>query len=227
MLVGGFSCFWSDQDPVGYTHGGLRNVRLTKIYTKVGDKGMTCLANGTKVPKYHLRIEAYGTVDELNSFTGLLRDQLQQMEQHKAIACIAELMVRLRLIQNELFDVGGELATPVESLDTARQQVVSHESVSRLEKEMDEYNDGLEPLMNFVLPGGHPANSLAHVVRTVCRRAERSVVALANEESVREEVSIYLNRLSDWFFVVGRVISREACVPEILWQQKGKNAPAV
>ncbi len=202
-------------------------MRLTKIYTKVGDKGLTFLANGTKVPKYHLRIEAYGTIDELNSFTGLLRDQLHLMEQHKVMPRIGELLQRLRRIQNELFDVGGELATPKDSLDTLRQQVVTHESVSLLEKEIDEYNDLLEPLANFILPGGHQANAMAHVVRTVCRRAERAVVALASEDSVREEVSIYLNRLSDWFFVVSRVISQEAGVPEILWQQKGKNVPKV
>lgn len=200
-------------------------MRLTKIYTKVGDKGLTYLANGSKVPKYHLRIEAYGTIDELNSFTGMLRDQLHLMDQQKPRPRISELTVRLRRIQNELFDVGGELATPIDALDTVRQQVVSHESVSRLEQEIDEFNDHLEPLANFVLPGGHPANSLAHVVRTVCRRAERAVVALASEDTVREEVSIYLNRLSDWFFVASRVISQEAGVPELLWQQKGKNTP--
>lgn len=199
-------------------------MRLTKIYTKVGDKGLTYLANGSKVPKHHLRIEAYGTVDELNAFVGLLRDQLHLMEHQKSRPRVAELMARLRRIQNELFDVGGELATPLDVLDTSKQQVVHHESVSRLENEIDEFNDHLEPLANFVLPGGHPANSLAHVVRTVCRRAERAVVALAGEETVREEVAIYLNRLSDWFFVAGRVISQEAGVPELLWQQKGKNS---
>ncbi len=202
-------------------------MRLTKIYTKVGDKGLTSLANGVKVPKYHVRIEAYGTVDELNSFTGMLRDQLHLLEQHKGMPRIMELMVRLRQIQNELFDVGGELATPAEVLDIARQQVVTHESVLRLEREIDEFNGLLEPLANFVLPGGHPANSLAHVVRTVCRRAERAIFALANEESVREEVLIYLNRLSDWFFVVSRVISQEVGVPELQWHQKGKNVAKV
>lgn len=202
-------------------------MRLTKIYTKVGDKGLTYLANGSKVPKYDLRIEAYGTVDELNAFVGLLRDELHLMEQHKQLPRIAELAGQLRRIQNELFDVGGELATPVEVLDTSRQQVVSHESVARLEQEIDELNALLEPLANFVLPGGHRANSLAHVVRTVCRRAERAAVALANDVPVREELAIYLNRLSDWFFVASRVISLEAGVPELLWQQKGKNGATV
>lgn len=202
-------------------------MRLTKIYTKVGDKGLTYLANGSKVPKFDLRIEAYGTVDELNAFVGLLRDELHQMEQHKTLPKITEITARLRRIQNELFDVGGELATPVDVLDTSRQQVVTHESVARLEQEIDEFNEQLEPLANFVLPGGHSANSLAHIVRTVCRRAERGIVALANETTVREEVSIYLNRLSDWFFVASRVISQEAGVPELLWQQRGKNGPSV
>ncbi len=193
-------------------------VTLNKIYTRTGDDGRTRLASGAPVSKSDARVEAYGAVDELNAVIGVARLNSGQNDRIDAM---------LGRIQNELFDVGGELATPKESLDTLRQQVVTHESVSLLEKEIDEYNDLLEPLANFILPGGHQANAMAHVVRTVCRRAERAVVALASEDSVREEVSIYLNRLSDWFFVVSRVISQDAGVPEILWHQKGKNVPKV
>jgi len=193
-------------------------LRLTKIYTKVGDKGTTGLANGKVVSKSSLRIESYGTVDELNSVTGLLRDELNDLK----IDHFSGLIEKLLMIQNELFDLGGELATPAESLKVERQQVVSMESVSRLEREMDEFNLLLNPLQNFVLPGGHRANSVAHLARTVCRRAERRVVALASEEELRVECQIFLNRLSDWFFVASRVISLGLRCPEPLWRQKEK-----
>lgn len=193
-------------------------MRLTKIYTKVGDKGTTGLANGKVVSKSSLRIESYGTVDELNSVTGLLRDELNDLK----IDHFSGLIEKLLMIQNELFDLGGELATPAESLKVERQQVVSMESVSRLEREMDEFNLLLNPLQNFVLPGGHRANSVAHLARTVCRRAERRVVALASEEELRVECQIFLNRLSDWFFVASRVISLGLRCPEPLWRQKEK-----
>lgn len=191
-------------------------MRLTKIYTKVGDKGTTLLASGAKVPKDSPRIDCYGTVDELNSFLGLLRDSLEP-------ELFIDLLKQLAAVQNECFDLGGELATPVDLLDPTRQQVVSTASIARLEHEMDHYNESLEPLANFILPGGHRANSLAHVCRTVCRRAERAIVALANAgEAVRDEPRIYLNRLSDWLFIVSRVISQRLKVPEVLWQQARK-----
>lgn len=188
-------------------------MRLTKIYTKVGDKGTTLLANGERVPKDSLRIESYGNVDELNSFLGLLRDGLAAEGER-----FQDLLAQLSLIQNEIFDVGGELATPAPALDTTRQRVVTKAAISRLENEMDAFNEALPPLANFVLPGGHPANSLAHVCRTVCRRAERGVVALAAAEPVRDDVRIYLNRLSDWLFVLSREISKRLGVPEVLWR---------
>ena len=193
-------------------------MRLTKIYTKIGDKGLTMLASGAKVPKDSPRIETYGTVDELNSFLGLLRDTLTSAD----AARFADLTAHIAVIQNEIFDLGGELATPADILDTSRQQVVTHADIARLEQEMDAYNESLEPLANFVLPGGHQANSLAHVCRTVCRRAERLIVSLAGVEQIREEPRIYLNRLSDWLFVASRVISQRLGVPEVLWQQAGK-----
>jgi cob(I)alamin adenosyltransferase len=192
-------------------------MRLTKIYTKVGDKGRTMLADGSKVPKSSIRIHSYGAVDELNSFLGLLKDSLAEHSNRFP----AELE-QISRIQNELFDVGGELSTPTSSLDVSRQQVVSMQSIERLETEMDEYNATLEPLQNFILPGGHSTNSLAHVCRTICRRAERLVVELAQEENVRDEPRIYLNRLSDWFFLLARSISKKLQIEEHLWQQKPK-----
>ena len=196
-------------------------MRLTKIYTKVGDKGMTMLASGVKVPKDSPRIECYGTVDELNSFLGLLRDTLATAA--TKTASFDELIRQLAVVQNEIFDLGGELATPLPALDLTRQQVVGAAQIARLEQEMDAYNEALPPLANFVLPGGHPANSLAHVCRTVCRRAERLLVALAAVETVRDDPRIYLNRLSDWLFVVSRVASQRLGCPEVLWRQAGKN----
>jgi cob(I)alamin adenosyltransferase len=177
------------------------------------------LASGAKVPKDSLRIETYGTVDELNAFLGLLRDTLNASRDRFDFTSLGR---QLAAIQNEMHDLGGELSMPPDVLDVTKQQVVTAASIARLENEIDAMNEALPPLANFVLPGGHPANSAAHVCRTVCRRTERLVVALAREEKVRDEVRIYLNRLSDWLFVASREISRALGVPEILWQQDKK-----
>ncbi len=193
-------------------------MRLTSIYTKIGDKGTTMLAGGIKVPKDSSRIEAYGTIDELNSFLGLLRDKLTQHENQKFKDIVAALLI----IQNEMHDLGGELATPSEILAKSKQQLVGQKDILRLENEMDTYNEILEPLSNFVLPGGHELVALAHVCRTVCRRCERRIVTLANTEQIRDEARIYVNRLSDWLFIVGRTIGSRLKAAEILWQQAGK-----
>lgn len=191
-------------------------MRLTKIYTKVGDKGTTLLAGGERVSKAHLRIEAYGTVDELNSVIGLLRDTLNASIPSQFASIDAQLFV----IQNELFDLGSELATQPKALNLDRQKVVTADDVSRLEREIDAMNEDLQPLANFVLPGGYAPNSLAHLGRTVCRRAERLVVRLRESEvDIRIETQIYLNRLSDWLFVLSRTLSRLAGAPEVLWDQ--------
>jgi len=190
-------------------------MRLTKIYTKIGDKGTTLLASGDRIEKSHLRIEAYGTVDELNSFCGLIADKTLGCKE----ANFDQISQDLFLIQNELFDIGGELATPLDKLNLERQKVISTPEINRLETQIDAHNQHLEPLTNFVLPGGHELNSLAHVARTICRRAERCVVRLAQIEPVRPEVIVYLNRLSDWFFVVSRVISKQLNAEETLWLQ--------
>lgn len=194
-------------------------MRLTKIYTKIGDKGSTMLASGELVPKDSLRIDTYGTIDELNAFLGLWRDTISDVD----LALFSDLIAQVTQIQNEMHDLGGELATPATILDVSKQQVVSKVNIERLEREIDELLKSLPPLTNFVLPGGHRANSLAHVCRTICRRAERLIVALARIEEIRQEPCIYLNRLSDWLFVAGREISRRLNCPEVLWQQKSKN----
>ncbi len=166
--------------------------------------------------KSNVRIEAYGTVDELNSTVAMLRDTIVMDSR------LLDLCEKLSKIQNELFDIGGELSVPLDVLDTERQQVVSMRDVARLESEMDAFNESLRPLENFVLPGGHMANSTAHLVRTVCRRAERAVVRMSEQDAVRDEIRIYLNRLGDWFFVLSRELSRRLGVPEVLWAQNKK-----
>lgn len=189
-------------------------MRLTKIYTKVGDKGKTMLASGEKVFKYSDRIEAYGAIDELNAFVGELCDY------YLTSSPDGEFKTHLKTIQQELFDVGGELATPAKFLDTSKQQVVTKDDIERLENEIDTFNEQLPPLTNFVLPGGHLLNSKAHICRTICRRAERLIVKLADSEDIREETRIYVNRLSDWFFVFSRLLSKANNAEEVLWNQK-------
>lgn len=192
------------------------SIRLSKIYTKVGDKGSTLIATGEKLLKSNIRIEAYGTVDELNAVVGLLRDTIEPDERS------SDLGKSLIKIQNELFDIGGELSVPLDVLNVNVQQVVSMADVERLEREMDIFNENLPPLENFVLPGGHIANSTCHLARTVCRRAERAVVRMSEQDAVRDEVRIYLNRLSDWLFVLSRELSRRFGVPEAMWAQNRK-----
>ncbi len=192
-------------------------MRLDKIYTKIGDGGTTLLANGEKIGKSAQRIEAYGAIDELNSFVGLLVDELSSHSNNDDISHIIKSCI---LIQNELFDLGGELATPAKALRLDLQKVVGPAEISRLELEMDTWTSSLPPLKNFVLPGGCKANSLAHVCRTVARRAEREIVRLAAEDEIRKDCQVYVNRLSDWFFLASRSISKINGAPEELWKQK-------
>lgn len=180
-----------------------------KIYTKTGDSGETGLFGGRRLPKNHARIEAYGTVDELNSFIGLLYDSLDSAHQRTV----------LREVQDRLFTVGSHLACDPEQMpmlpDLADADLVF------LENEMDEMDEKLPPLKNFVLPGGHPTVSVAHVCRTVCRRAERRVVELKSlGEPVEDSVVKYLNRLSDYFFVLSRTIGQNLGAPEIAWKPR-------
>lgn len=176
-----------------------------KIYTKTGDQGETSLFGGRRLLKSDLRIEAYGTVDELNSFLGLVRDSVSG----------ENLKSDLKNIQDLLFAMGSTLATdPAKDLKTPE---VDEDDVKVLEMAMDEMDASLEPLKNFILPGGHPTVSFCHIARTVCRRAERICVALGQTEEVPEILVIYLNRLSDYLFVLSRKLSKDLGVKEVLW----------
>ncbi len=180
-----------------------------KIYTKTGDSGTTSLIGGTRVPKFHIRIEAYGTVDELISFVGLLRDQ--EISSHYKQLLIA--------IQDKLMICASILASDCENCDVKLPQL-SEIDVEVLEKAIDEMESSLAPLTTFILPGGHPAVSICHVVRSICRRAERKTLYLAQEHAVDALVIKYLNRLSDYFFVLSRKISNEKSSEEIKWRPK-------
>ena len=179
--------------------------RLTKIYTRTGDAGTTGLADGSRVAKDAPRVEAIGTVDELNSVIGvLLAEQLPA----DARACLDG-------VQDDLFDLGGELSVPGHTIMTEAHS-------KRLEDALDAFNAKLPALKEFILPGGSRAAGLAHVARTVCRRAERTLVALAKTDPLPPPMLHYLNRLSDLLFVLARVLNRHAGGDDIYWQQ-GKN----
>ena len=179
--------------------------RLSKIVTRTGDQGETGLGDGSRTGKDSLRIGAMGAIDELNSSIGvLLAESLPEAVREE-----------LSAVQNDLFDLGGELAVPGHAMMSERQ-------VLRLEAQVERFNGDLAPLKEFILPGGTRAAALAHLTRTVCRRAERKIVALARKETFGETGRIYLNRLSDLLFVVGRVLNREAGTGDVLWKQ-GKN----
>ena len=179
-----------------------------KIYTKRGDKGETSLLTGTRVPKFHIRIDAYGTVDELNSFIGLLRDKLQS----------EELKSTLLIVQNSLFVIGSQLATDKEGVKNIPE--IDEHDVVFLEKTIDNMEKELEPLTSFILPGGHELVSLCHVARSVCRRAERLAFKISAKEKVNFMIIKYLNRLSDFLFVLSRLLAKELQIIEIKWEHK-------
>jgi cob(I)alamin adenosyltransferase len=183
-------------------------VRLTRIYTRGGDKGDTSLGDGSRVPKQSLRVEAYGTVDEANAAIGLAR--LHMAADPEADAMLAR-------IQNDLFDLGADLCTPEDSRRAAGALRIIAAQVERLEHEIDAVNKDLRPLNSFVLPGGSPAAAYLHLARTVARRAERLVCALAVAEPVNPEAIKYLNRLSDHLFVLSRRFNDNGAA-DVLWQ---------
>lgn len=179
----------------------------TKIYTKTGDKGETSLLGGKKVSKAHLRIDAYGNVDELNSFIGLLKD-------HKEVE--ARIGNQFYWIQEHLFSIGSILATE-NSFKGFELPKITHVEIKQLEVWIDKTSGELPELKNFILPGGHEVVSLCHVCRTVCRRTERSIVALAQQEPVAEDIIIFINRLSDYFFIMARKMAQKLDAPETPW----------
>ncbi len=186
-------------------------VVLNKIYTRTGDKGTTALGSGLRVPKHHLRIASYGTVDEANSVIGLARIHLEPGD--------AEVDAMLARIQNDMFDLGADLCTPEtgEPLDYEPLRI-SERQVERLEREIDQLNGKLDPLRSFVLPGGKPGAAALHVARTVCRRAERLMVELAEQEGevVSQAALRYVNRLSDFLFVASRYVNDQGKA-DVLW----------
>jgi len=183
----------------------------SKIYTKTGDKGTTSLIGGTKVPKSHLRIEAYGTVDELNSYVGLCKDLVPD-EKNKSI---------LQEIQDRLFTTGSSLACDPEKEPKMKIPDLKEDDIKLLENEIDRMNDILPPMKSFILPGGHPAVSHLHIARCICRRAERCCVRLEFEKQEVESIIIkYLNRLSDYLFMLARFTSHQLNVKEIPWKPR-------
>ena len=180
----------------------------TKIYTKTGDSGQTGLFGGKRLSKNHIRIDAYGTVDELNSYIGLIRDTISN----------PTLRLKLKILQDRLFDLGSVLSCDPDK-DFNLQGIIE-EDITFLEEEIDSMTAKLPALKNFILPGGHTTVSFCHIARCVCRRAERKVVALAMEEEV-DEISIrFLNRLSDFLFVLARKLGKDLEVQEVTWQSR-------
>lgn len=180
-----------------------------KIYTKTGDKGTTGLIGGTRVSKSDIRIEAYGTVDELNSQIGILTTY------EIGLDCIST----LREIQHKLFRLGAHLATDREKAEYVTASIITNEDISFIENEMDRMEALLPELTNFILPGGHRAAAIAHVCRTVSRRAERRIIEMASFYQIENESIIYINRMSDYFFVLSRLINIRHEMKEILWKK--------
>ena len=184
-------------------------IKLNKIYTKTGDGGDTALGDGERVLKDSLRVSAYGNVDELNASIGII-----------TLYANTELKRKLKNIQNDLFDIGADLCVPISEKNKDRLRLSTNQ-IETLELEIDEMNSILEPLNSFVLPGGCRSATFLHMARTICRRAERSVVSLRSQEKINDDILIYINRLSDWLFVASRVENQENS-SEVLWAP-GKN----
>ena len=184
-------------------------IKLNKIYTKTGDGGDTALGDGERVLKDSLRVSAYGNVDELNASIGII-----------TLYANTELKRKLKNIQNDLFDIGADLCVPISEKNKDRLRLSTNQ-IETLELEIDEMNSILEPLNSFVLPGGCRPATFLHMARTICRRAERSVVSLRSQEKINDNTLVYLNRLSDWLFVASRVENQENS-SEVLWAP-GKN----
>lgn len=189
-----------------------------KIYTKTGDKGTTALFGGTRVSKHHIRIDSYGTIDELNAWLGLIRDQEIASHSKKLLA----------VIQDKLFTIGAILATDPEKalLKSGKERLnipkINASDIELLEMEMDAMNESLPPMTHFILPGGHTTVSYCHIARTVCRRAERMATQLFEKEPFEENVLSYINRLSDYLFVLARKLSKDLKADEIKWIPKKK-----
>ncbi len=183
-----------------------------KIYTKTGDKGVTSLVGGNRVPKTHIRLEAYGTVDELNSNLGFLSTYLLDEKDRNF----------LQQVQDKLFAVGSHLATDREKTELKAASVISPEHVETMEREIDRLDNLLPPLSAFILPGGSRGVAVCHICRTVCRRAERRILALAEQVEISSELLAYVNRLSDYLFVLSRKMNQDDKKGEIFWNNSCK-----
>ena len=196
-------------------------IRITKVYTRTGDKGETGLVGGNRVPKDDPRIESYGTIDELNSVLGIVRACNDATPPSPATKRLDQI---LRQVQNELFDLGSELATPPDAVWEGRIRI-GPEHIRVLERTIDECQEELAPLKSFVLPGGGAIGAVLHQARTVCRRAEREILSLSRRAPLGDGPLAYVNRLSDLLFVLSRWISKRLGEPEYLWE-KGLTLPA-
>ena len=189
-------------------------VKLNKIYTRTGDDGSTGLADGSRVLKHSLRPQAYGTVDELNASLGLV---FLCLDNKKDENLFNDIKVLIRGIQNDLFDLGADLSTPISKAKQSYKPLrITENQIKKIEKKIDEYNDELKPLNSFILPGGSEAASLMHLSRTIARRAERDVSLLSSEEEINKNSLVYLNRLSDLLFVLSRVLNENG-LNDVLW----------
>ncbi|RMG98250.1 MAG: cob(I)yrinic acid a,c-diamide adenosyltransferase [Deltaproteobacteria bacterium] len=192
-------------------------VYLSKIYTRTGDDGSTMLADGSRTAKHSLRVAAYGDVDELNALLGVVRVEIERTDDGVPAAFRTKADGELGRIQQELFDLGAELATPEDTQGRRTKAGIPAAAADRLESWIDAWNAPLPPLRSFVLPGGGPVGAYVHLARTVCRRAERTVAALCAETTVRPEPLRYLNRLSDYLFVLARAAAHASGRSEVLW----------
>lgn len=198
-------------------------MRITRVYTRTGDKGTTALADGSRIAKNALRLETYGTIDELNAVVGVCRQFLEELPKEQAHALDAW----CEALQNDLFNLGGDLATPI-AARWANMIVIGNDDVAQLEKIIDRCQAELSPLREFVLPGGTRLNAFLHMARTVCRRAERLAVTLQDTEECNPSAVPYLNRLSDLFFVLSRWVQIHARRAEVTWaKEKGVRALAL
>jgi cob(I)alamin adenosyltransferase len=189
-------------------------VKLNKIYTRTGDDGSTGLADGSRVLKHSLRPQAYGTVDELNASLGLV---FLCLDNKKDENVFNDIKVLIRGIQNDLFDLGADLSTPISKAKLSYKPLrITENQIKKIEEKIDEYNDELKPLNSFILPGGSEAASLIHLSRTIARRAERDVSLLSSEEEINKNSLVYLNRLSDLLFVLSRVLNENG-LNDVLW----------
>ena len=189
-------------------------VKLNKIYTRTGDDGSTGLADGSRVLKHSLRPQAYGTVDELNASLGLV---FLCLDNKKDENVFNDIKVLIRGIQNDLFDLGADLSTPISKVKQSHKPLrITNNQIKKIEEKIDEYNEELKPLNSFILPGGSEAASLIHLSRTIARRAERDVSLLSSEEEINQNSLVYLNRLSDLLFVLSRVLNENG-LNDVLW----------